>query len=60
MRRFFQLALAATLVSGIPLAAQLSVPDIPFDSAVDPLKVPDTIPKEAYGRLFMPAKKKMK
>ena len=43
MRRFFQLALAATLVSGIPLAAQLSVPDIPFDSAVDPLKLPDTI-----------------
>ena len=43
MRRFLQLVLAATLVSGIPVVAQLSVPEIPFDSAVDPLTFPDNI-----------------
>jgi hypothetical protein len=50
MRRFLQLLLAATFVSGIPLLAQLAVPEIPFDSAAEPLKFPETIPLgEAAG-----------
>ena len=50
MRRSLQLLLAATLGSGIPVAAQLPVPEIPFDSAADPLKFPETIPLgEAAG-----------
>jgi DNA-binding beta-propeller fold protein YncE len=43
MKRFLRLVLAATLLAGIPVAAQFSVPEIPFDSAVDPLKFPDNI-----------------
>jgi DNA-binding beta-propeller fold protein YncE len=43
MKRCLQFLLAATLVSGIPVAAQLSGPEIPFDSAAEPLKFPDTI-----------------
>jgi DNA-binding beta-propeller fold protein YncE len=43
MNRFLRLVLAATLLAGIPVAAQFSVPEIPFDSAVDPLKFPDNI-----------------
>jgi DNA-binding beta-propeller fold protein YncE len=43
MRRFLQLVLAATFVAGIPVVAQFAVPEIPFDSAVDPLKFPDNI-----------------
>jgi len=43
MKRFIQLVLAATLMSGIPVVAQLPVPDIPFDSAAEPLKFPDSI-----------------
>ena len=50
MRRSLQLLLAATLGAGIPVAAQLPVPEIPFDSAADPLKFPETIPLgEAAG-----------
>ena len=43
MRRFLKISLAAALVSGIPAAAQFSIPEIPFDSATDPLKFPDNI-----------------
>jgi DNA-binding beta-propeller fold protein YncE len=43
MKRFIQLLLAAALMSGIPIVAQSPVPDIPFDSSVEPLKFPDTI-----------------
>jgi DNA-binding beta-propeller fold protein YncE len=50
MKRFLRLVLAATLLAAIPVAAQFSVPEIPFDSAVDPLKFPDNIhPGEAAG-----------
>jgi len=38
-----QVLLAAVLLSGIPAAAQFNVPEIPFDSAADPLKLPDNI-----------------
>jgi DNA-binding beta-propeller fold protein YncE len=43
MRRFLQISLAAALLGGIPAAAQFSIPEIPFDSAADPLKFPDNI-----------------
>jgi NHL repeat len=43
MKRFLQLVLAATLLSGISALAQVSVPEIPFDSAAEPLKFPDNI-----------------
>jgi DNA-binding beta-propeller fold protein YncE len=43
MKRLLQLALIATLVSGIPMIAQSPAPEITFDS-VDPLKVPENIP----------------
>src|SRR3984893_6216869 len=43
MRRLLQLWLASTLVAGVPVVAQFSVPDITFDSAADPLKFPDNI-----------------
>src|SRR5436190_20127849 len=50
MKRVLQLVVAAMLVSGIGLVAQALVPEIPFDSAADPLKFPDTIPLgEAAG-----------
>src|SRR5580765_909365 len=50
MRRSLQLLLAAMLGAGIPVAAQLPVPEISFDSAADPLKFPETIPLgEAAG-----------
>jgi len=35
--------LVAIFLFGIPVAAQLSVPEISFDSAVDPLKLPDNV-----------------
>ena len=41
MKPFLPLALAATLVAGIPVAAQ--TPEIAFDSVADPLKFPDNI-----------------
>src|SRR3984893_8176149 len=43
MRRLLQLWLASTLVAGVPVVAQVSAPEIPFDSAADPLKFPDNI-----------------
>lgn len=43
MRRFLQISLAATILAGIPAAAQFSVPEIRFDSAADPLKLPENI-----------------
>src|ERR1700747_3492812 len=43
MKRFVPLVLAATMAAGIPSVAQCAVPDIPFDSAADPLKFPDKI-----------------
>jgi DNA-binding beta-propeller fold protein YncE len=43
MKRYFQILLAATLLAGIPATAQFSVPEIAFDSAADPLKLPDNI-----------------
>lgn len=43
MRRYFQISLAATLLAGIPASAQFLVPEIAFDSAADPLRLPDNI-----------------
>jgi DNA-binding beta-propeller fold protein YncE len=43
MRRYFQISLAATLLAGIPAVAQFFIPEIAFDSAADPLKLPDNI-----------------
>jgi DNA-binding beta-propeller fold protein YncE len=43
MRRFLKISLSAALLAGTPASAQLSVPEIPFDSAVDLLKFPDNI-----------------
>src|SRR5580704_13401958 len=43
MKRFLQILLAATVVSAIPAVAQLSVPEIRFDSVTDFLKTPDNI-----------------
>src|ERR1700747_2456906 len=43
MKRFVPLVLAATMAAGIPSVAQCAVPDIPFDSAADPLKFPTNI-----------------
>src|ERR1700724_2670811 len=43
MRPLFQLVLAAALLPGIPALAQFSVPEMRFDSAADPLKLPDNI-----------------
>jgi DNA-binding beta-propeller fold protein YncE len=42
MRRFFQISLAAALLSGVPAVAQFSVPEISFDAA-EPLKLPENI-----------------
>ena len=42
MRLFLKISLAATL-SIVPGNAQFTVPEIPFDSAADPLKFPDNI-----------------
>lgn len=43
MRLSLQISLAATLLAGIPAAAQFSIPEIAFDSAAEPLKLPDNI-----------------
>jgi len=43
MRRFLQICLGVMLLAGIPALAQDSIPEIPFDSAPDPLKFPDNI-----------------
>jgi hypothetical protein len=43
MRRGLQLSLAAVVLCSMPLAAQLAVSEIPIESAVDPLKLPDNI-----------------
>jgi hypothetical protein len=43
MKRLLQISFAATLLSGLPAAAQSSVPEIAFNSAADPLKLPDNI-----------------
>ena len=43
MKRYFQVLLAAVLLSGIPVGAQSSVPEISFDSAADLLKFPANI-----------------
>jgi glucose/arabinose dehydrogenase len=43
MRRYFQISLAAALLAGIPASAQFLMPEIAFDSAADPLRLPDNI-----------------
>jgi DNA-binding beta-propeller fold protein YncE len=43
MKTFLQISFAASLLTGIPAIAQFSVPEIAFDSAPDPLKLPDNI-----------------
>ena len=43
MRRFLPLLVAATLLGGFPAAAQNAVPEIAFDSAANPLTLPDDI-----------------
>jgi hypothetical protein len=43
MRRFLPLLFAATLFAGLPAAAQNGVPEIAFDSAANPLALPDDI-----------------
>jgi len=50
MTRALPLFLAATCLLGIPLVAQSPAPEIPFDSAADPLNYPDNVPLgEAAG-----------
>jgi DNA-binding beta-propeller fold protein YncE len=43
MKRVLRLFVAAALLGGVPIAAQLAVPEIPFDSTADVLKWPDNI-----------------
>src|SRR5467141_5063421 len=44
MKRLLPLLVGGALAVGVPLAAQLSIPEIAFDSAVEPLKgLPDDI-----------------
>jgi len=43
MRRFVLTAACLAALSGRPIVAQVAVPEIAFDSAVDPLKFPDNI-----------------
>src|SRR5437867_6576159 len=43
MRRFLPLLLAATLLAAFPAAAQNAIPEIAFDSAANPLTLPDDI-----------------
>jgi DNA-binding beta-propeller fold protein YncE len=43
MKRFFQFSLAAALLSGTGAFAQLTIPEISFDTVVDPLKLPDNM-----------------
>src|SRR3979490_2763890 len=43
MRRFLPLLLAVTLLAGFPAAAQNAAPAIAFDSAPNPLALPDDI-----------------
>src|SRR6266513_2593992 len=43
MRRFLPLLLASTLLAAFPAAAQNAVPEIAFDSAANPLTLPDDI-----------------
>ena len=40
MKRLMQALLAATLIAEVPANAQKEVPEIPFDSAPDALKLP--------------------
>jgi DNA-binding beta-propeller fold protein YncE len=44
MKRCSLPVLAVLLVSAVPLVAQLAAPEIAFDSAVEPLKIPETVP----------------
>src|SRR5215467_11424818 len=44
MKRFLWLLVAASLFLGIRVATQSPAPEIPFDSAAEPLKYPDNIP----------------
>ena len=43
MRRFLPLLLAVTFFAGFPAGAQNAVPEIAFDSAANPLTLPDDI-----------------
>ena len=43
MTRRLLISLAATILSAIPASAQFAVPEIAFDSAADPLKLPENI-----------------
>src|ERR1700704_542522 len=43
MRRFFPLLLAAAFFAGFQVTAQNAVPEISFDSAANPLTLPDDI-----------------
>src|SRR5438093_2943603 len=43
MRRFLFLLLAAASLAALPAAAQNAVPEIAFDSAANPLTLPDDI-----------------
>src|SRR5215471_17614477 len=43
MKRFFPLLLAMAFLAGLSLAAQNAIPEIAFDSASNPLTLPDDI-----------------
>ena len=43
MRRFLPLLVAAAVLAGLPASAQNAVPQIAFDSAANPLTLPDDI-----------------
>jgi hypothetical protein len=49
MKRTLQMSLAVALLAGVPLAAQLTVPELTYDAAVDALKLPANLNFGAFA-----------
>jgi DNA-binding beta-propeller fold protein YncE len=43
MKRILQISLAAALLAGVSLSAQLVVPELAYDAAIEPLKLPPNL-----------------
>ena len=43
MKRTLQISLAAVLLAGVPLSAQLAVSELAYDAAIEPLKLPGNL-----------------
>jgi DNA-binding beta-propeller fold protein YncE len=43
MKRILQISLAAALLAGVSLSAQLLVPELAYDAAIEPLKLPGNL-----------------